>query len=195
MKKQVILDLDDVQADLFSDLRKQFNKHMGVYKKERDFTTFDITQVYEGLDMSTFYLVLEDAGVIERLRPLEGAVEATQRMSKLGYQINVVTARGWHSDGLKASQDWLEKHGFYFDRLSISDPNTSKKDVYKHFAGHFDLIVDDHVKNIDHALDSGLFESVALISRPWNEQDKRFRYGSNRYNSLQDVVAALPEAV
>jgi 5'(3')-deoxyribonucleotidase len=191
MSNQIILDLDDVQADLFSLMRENLNKMMCVDKKQHDFTGFDITKVYKGLTIERFFECLIDNEIIENLMPIEGAAKATHALKDKGFVINVVTARAWHKNGLQLSADWLEKSGFHFDRIAVSCPKEGKVKVYKKIAPKFNCIVDDNLENVHQAKESGLFEKTYLIDMPWNKTDSTYVGGLNRFNSLRELAGVI----
>ena len=188
---QVVLDLDDVQADLFRCMRHALNGYTGLDRTPAHFNTFNITEVYPGLQMDEFFNLLICDKILENLKPLEGAAEATRTMKSAGLTINVVTARDWHPEGKNLSIDWLERHGFVFDRLEVTCPNISKEVAYRKFGAQFELIADDHMKNINHAIDSKLFKRVAVIDKPWNRWETGFEAHGQRYSSLLDVALEL----
>lgn len=191
MSNEIILDLDDVQADLFSLMRENLNKMMGVDKKHDDFTGYDVTKIYKGLTSDRFFECLTENKIIENLMPIKGAAEATHVLKDKGFVINVVTARAWHKNGLKVSADWLEKSGFHFDRIAVSCPAEGKVKVYKNIAKKFNCIVDDNLENVHQAKESGLFESTYLIDMPWNKKDSNYVRGLNRFNNLHELAEVI----
>jgi 5'(3')-deoxyribonucleotidase len=191
MSNQIILDLDDVQADLFSLMRENLNEMMGVDKKSHDFVSFDITKIYKGLTLDRFFECLTENNIIENLIPIEGAAEATHALKDKGFVINVVTARAWHKNGLQVSADWLEKAGFHFDRIAVSCPKKGKVKVYRNIAPKFNCIVDDNLENILQAEESGLFKSTYLINMPWNNKDSNYVSGLNRFNALHELAEVI----
>ena len=167
-KPELILDMDDVLINIFKPMRKSLNEFMNQEVTESEFSDYNVTLTYPGLTLDQFYDVLLTKSVLERGVPVQGAVEATRLLSK-EFTLSVVTARGWHPEGKKITENQLSDHGFCIDRLIVTQPGQSKSSAVSHLSNRFVAIVDDHVGNIHDAKQSGLFDHHVLIDMPWNK--------------------------
>lgn len=184
--KNIVVDLDDVLFDLFNPLRNSLNRYTGLNKQVFDFFDFDLSKVYPGLTMDEFYSIAHEDRLIEICNPIPGAKDALDIIKKKGYIINIVTARGWHEKALPITVEALKRNGLFYHNLYITNPGESKEIAYRQIDDKFACIIDDHIKNINQAIDSNLFTSHFLVSKPWNTS---LRIPGNviRWQSIKDI--------
>lgn len=166
--KKIILDLDDVTINMGEVLTPAMNDYTGMNLCMSMWHTYNITDHYPMVDQRKFADIVVNYNLFERAQPFEGAIEATHRLKRLGYDIHVVTSRGFHPDALNLTQSWLSEHDAAFDDLHIVPDGATKSSVYGK-VGNFDFIVDDHVGNIYDAIDSKLVKRMVVITQPWNQ--------------------------
>lgn len=191
MSNQIVLDLDDVQGDFLSYILRVLNAKTGRNMMPQDLTEFRYSLLFPEISETEMVEIFIEHKIIENLNALEGAAEATRILTAAGYEITVVTARSWHPRGMQVTGEWLESHGCIFKNLLISDFGANKSDYYRQISSKFALIVDDVSKNINQAIDSNMFEEVALITKPWNISDPRFVSGVDRHDSLLSATREL----
>lgn len=164
---RIILDLDDVTVNMGEVLTPAMNDYTGLNKCMSTWHTYNITDHYPMVDQRKFADIVVNYNLFERAQPFDGAIAATHRLKQLGYDIHVVTSRGFHPDALNLTHTWLQEHGAAFDELHIVPDGATKSSVYGKI-GKFDFIVDDHIGNIYDAIDSKLVKRMVVITQPWN---------------------------
>ncbi|WP_415913317.1 hypothetical protein [Neptuniibacter sp. QD37_11] len=188
MKPQFIFDLDDVSVDMIDKVHRILNPLCGQEHKPEDFYTYDFLTMYPGFEKPYLMEALVDAKAIETANPLEGAVEATHLIREAGGEVNIVTARRWHPNAESATEAYLERKGFYFDRLRVTGYQQPKSEAYKHIAPQFELMVDDSPSHLTDALETGIVNQVAMIEKPWNAAAKHPRH-SSLLNVVQEYLS------
>lgn len=93
------------------------------------------------------------------------AIDAVRALGSAGHIIMPNSARlfaGLEQNSRAATVQWLREQRVHPDRIHLADP----KDPADKLAVAFDLLVDDHPGNVEHALFEG--RSAVLLDRPWN---------------------------
>lgn len=91
------------------------------------------------------------------MAPVEGAVEAMQRLASEGHHLIVATAR--HEDSTDATAAWLDQHDIPFDEIRhLENGQKQRLDV--------DVLVDDYPENVTSFADAG--GVGILFEQPWN---------------------------
>lgn len=119
----------------------------------------------------TFYDIIPHIlkhNILEQLVPDPDAVEVTSKLQELGFEIVIVTARGFHPNAQAMTTDWLHRHDIKHDRVLITDPHTPKSNVIE-LLGPVEIYIDD---NSDHIRDviqlCNNVNTTVIRSMPWN---------------------------
>lgn len=122
---------------------------------------------------------VDDGVIFYDAPPMEGSVQALQRLKELGCTIHIITDRHFGSDP-SASQHiterWLKEHNLVYDQIHFSGDKTVVKT---------DFMCDDLIKNYDALEKSGC--TPYLYTWPWNIDDGSRRRVSN-LNEFVDIV-------
>lgn len=119
---------------------------------------------YWGMDRHEFAQICHDgadAGYIFCGDTRPGAVEAVERVARLGHEIIIITDRQFGSTpevSHKNTTEWLAQHGIEYDELVFS---ANKNAVPT------DMFVEDKLENYDALIDAGV--DAYLINRAWNQ--------------------------
>lgn len=113
-----------------------------------------------------------------------GWVEGMNALTAAGHYIVIITDRTFGSNpsvSHKITEEWLRKHGVYYDELIFSADKACR---------WTDFYIDDKIENYDalHAAGTNVF----LLNRPWNEVpggDAR-----QRIDTMDEYVAAVEKA-
>ncbi len=96
---------------------------------------------------------------------LPDGVGVARELGLAGHTIMVNTARkieGIEKEATVATLTWLRQEGVHPDILHLADPD----DADDKMSVPFDVLFDDHPKNVKQAIDAG--RKAYLIDRPWN---------------------------
>ena len=160
----IVLDLDDVLANLRDSLYRTLSRASGVKLHWRHWRSYDLCEHYPTV-CNRLDEILVDDRTLESCRPEPGAVAATRALAELGFEIAIVTARGWHPKAEAVTRDWLDEHGIQYDHLSIVSLGGSKLEALKRFR-RITLAVDDHPDHVRRYDMVGI--PALLMDRPWN---------------------------
>jgi len=160
----IIFDLDDVLANLRESLYQTLTRVTGIDLHWRHWQHYDLRQHYstiaERLDE-----VLVHGRTLEACHPEPGAVAVTRALHELGYELAIVTARGWHPQAEAITREWLHHHHITYDHLTVVPLGGNKLTVLTPFRD-ITLAVDDHPSHI--ARYQTLNIPTLLMDRPWN---------------------------
>lgn len=175
----IVLDLDDVLANLRESLYQILTSATGVDLHWQYWTHYDLRQHYRLVE-NHLDKILIDAQVLEHCQPEPGAEKITQLLRNLGFQVAIVTARGWHPQAKAITHSWLQSQNIFYDHLHVVPLGGNKLDV---FAELQDVVmaVDDHPDNITRYDANGIFS--LLMDRPWNKH-----FTGERIFSLDAIV-------
>ena len=176
----IILDLDDVLANLRESLYQVMRRTTRIDKHWREWTHYDLRQHYQ-VDDAFLDEVLMREQALESCQPEPGAAEMTHALSDLGYELIVVTARGWHPKARELSQAWLNLHEMKHDGLHVTQLGGNKLQVLTGIDTVM-LAVDDHPNNLRRYRQAGI--ATLMPSMPWNAD----YHDSPRIDNLQSVV-------
>lgn len=119
-----------------------------------------------------------EAGIIFAVgEPMDGALEAFERIRAAGHTIHIVTDCGsFGPPGVAqgARIKWLQDHGLTFDTITFGR-DKAVADV--------DFFIDDKPENYVAMRDRGV--SAYLLDQPWNQD---FDAGYSRVHSLKEFV-------
>lgn len=177
----IVLDLDDVLANLRECLYQTFRRATGIDRPWRDWPHYDLGRHFN-LDKTALEALLLREQVLRRCEPEPEAAATTEELRACGYHVAIVTARGWCADARTVTADWLRRHGVAYDSLHIVPLGGDKMDAITDLA-EVRLAVDDHPHNIRRYSDAGL--RSLLVDMPWN-RDAAFR-DMRRIRSLAEL--------
>lgn len=149
----ILLDVDDVIADLVPAWLKQYNYLYMDDLKIEQITGWDIASYTKPeCSREKFFGILEDGSIYENVRPIQGAQYGIQELQKK-HDVYFVTA-GYY----KTKREWLKGYGLLMDDTEFIvcyDKNLIRGDI----------LIDDRFDNIEKFPGKGI-----LFTRPWNEK-------------------------
>lgn len=175
----IVLDLDDVLANLRDSLYQILTQVTGVDLHWQHWTHYDLKQHYCMVE-DRLEKILIDGQALERCHPEPGAETATEALRRLGFQVAIVTARGWHPQAKAISHAWLQSQNISYDHLHVVPLGGNKLEVLAHLQDVV-MAVDDHPNNIMRYHTQGI--PSLLMDRPWNKH-----FESERIYSLAAIV-------
>lgn len=188
--KAIILDLDDTLGDLKVRLQNIYRKKTGRtdihYRDWLDFNSVNYGYTFD--DLTNFFI--EDNS-LALMRPHAGVVETTARLKELGYDIHIVTARGWHPDAEAQTDAWLKEHNITFDSVHIVPFGMCKEEMTRNIP-NVEFFIDDRM---DHCLamhNSGRIGSKTLVfAQPWNQTQFEAHTADDNLQRIEDIREIL----
>lgn len=160
----IVLDLDDVLANLRETLYRVLLTATGVDLPWRQWPHYDLRKLY-AIEEIPLQALLKRERALESCEPEPGAAAATRALRAQGYQVRIITARGWHPDAERLTRHWLAQHGIEHDTLAVV-PLTGDKVAMIEDRSQVVLAVDDHPRYIDGYRQAGI--PAVVVDRPWN---------------------------
>lgn len=162
----IILDLDDVLANLRESLYQVLGRATGIERHWRDWQHYDLRRHYQ-LDSPALDALLVREQALEACQPEPGAAALTQALAALGLRQIIVTARGWHPRAAEVSRAWLAQHGMVYDDLRVVPLGGNKLEAIQD-CPVIQLAVDDHPRHVARYQQQGI--PVLIMDRPWNQE-------------------------
>ncbi len=179
----IVLDLDDVLANLRQTLYRVLSRNTGIDRHWQDWPNYDLCAHFT-LDKSALVTMLVDEQVLETCEPEPDAAAATACLSELGYELAIITARAWHPQANAVTQHWLRAHGIHYDSLQVIPLGGNKLEVLPNT--EVVMAVDDHPDNIQRYQEVGI--PALMMHRPWN-----VTHNADRIHDLNAVVELARE--
>ena len=168
MNKWIILDVDDVVLNFRQSLVESFRAN-GLDIPWESWTNYHHVKIYNLPDEQAFHQHLITAKVLEKADLEPGCHEALGAIKEHGYKIGLLTARGWHPEGYKITQDFVGQHGLPVDKIVVSSGHLAKKSDYlTQFDGVTHGYLDDSIHHVEDFRAKGINNSY-LLDRPWNK--------------------------
>jgi 5'-nucleotidase len=173
----IAVDIDGVIADLLTRWLHEYNRDYQDVLQPSDIVGWD-THLFVKPECGTkIYDYIKRASIYKRVKPIEGALEAINKLREYGFRILFVTA--FEPKFSYAKFDWLNKWGF----------NVLKNDYIE--CGDKSLIIanaliDDNYNNIISFPETGI-----LFDAPYNKQyDYKTRVKG--WNQVLDFIVKNP---
>lgn len=169
MKKWIVFDVDDVIANFRESLHQSF-KNIGQDIHWENWKIYKHVDIYNLKDEDVLKKHMFSYHVIEKSQIEEHVFNIFQRLKNKGYHIGLLTARGWHEDGLELTENFVKKHQLPVDKIVISGQHMDKKSSHIHvFDGEVVAYIDDSIHHIEDFIAQGIH--AFLLKRPWNESN------------------------
>jgi 5'(3')-deoxyribonucleotidase len=167
----ILVDVDDVIANLVDGWLSKYNYLSGDNLKSTDITEWDISKFVKPDWKVWIYELLENPKLYDSIKPIDGALDGINRLVAKGYRIVYVTSPVIETAGTKFR--WLTEHRFPI-RLENYVEARDKSLIFGHF------MIDDGIHNIQ----TTLAGDALLFSKPWNEGYDNY----TRVNNWQDIT-------
>jgi hypothetical protein len=177
--------MDEVIVNARDCLASHLNQHTGKNISPEAWHQYDLGKTYD-VDHPTLLSIFHSSKMLETALLEDDVLPAMTLAKRLGYKIGVLTARGWHAQGLELTKASLEKFELPVDHTVAVPLEVSKHDVIRmHFPGGIVGFVDDNPSHIKGVTAIGIPSYVR--DRPWNRD--LFEYP--RVFSLIDFVESV----
>jgi 5'(3')-deoxyribonucleotidase len=188
----IAVDLDEVVADLLSNLILFHNNVYGTNLKRSDFFSYHYEEVWGGSKDEAVQKVREfiKSEYFLNILPVPGACEALLYLKQLGYKLFIVTGREDYTKEI--TQAWIQKHfsgifsGIYHTNAYVKGSRRIKKSLVCSQLEAL-IIIDDDMMHIRDCLESGI--KVIVFDNPWNQGD--FSSEINRVSKWAEVIEVI----
>lgn len=174
----IVLDLDDVLANLRQSLYRVLSRSTGIDRHWTDWPHYDLCEHF-AIDKPTLEALLIHEQTLETCEPEPGAAEATGALAELGFELAIITARAWHPHAEAITHSWLRTHGIRYHRLRVVPLGGNKLEALPQT--EVVLAVDDHPNNISRYQQAGI--PSLMMHMPWNVD-----HSADRIHDLDAVV-------
>lgn len=180
----IILDLDDVLANLRESLYLTLQRATGIDHHWSRWGHYDLTQHY-AMEKDALHDILRLERALESCQPEPNAAAATRQLAELGFEIAIITARGWHKGAAELTRTWLQQHRIHYDHLTVVALGGNKLEALTPFP-EIAFAVDDHPNNIRRYDSAGI--ASLMVDMPWNVD-----YQAQRIYTLDEVIGYARE--
>lgn len=163
----VLIDMDDTIVKFFEEWLLRYNTRNNKELTIEQVTRYEIHKC-EGFD-SSFYEVLNDLDLYDNLSPINGAIEAVEKISE--YFVVLFCTHAVHGKAAESKFNWIKKHiklhpAHYLGKLEDHIITAKQKSLINAYA-----IIDDSPTNaVGH---KAAFNSYVLgVEFPWNTEFK-----------------------
>lgn len=192
MKNVCLVDLDDVLGDFKTPMMNALNRVTGKSLHWSQYNTFNVAELY-GMEFDEFMQMLIDERVIEDTEIHDSSYQFLNDLHRLDYYTVLITARGWHPNGVKLTEQWVADHNLDIDELLVVGADQSKTDVITKF-GNIVFSIDDRIKHCREYTQTGNIEHVLIYDQPWNTHMTRWNHDwgghdyDERVTDLHEII-------
>ena len=162
----IVFDMDEVIVNGRDCLAAHLNLYTGKNIHADEWSQYDLCKIY-GVDHQTVLSIFHSSGMLEKAILELDVVPAMSLAKTLGYQIGVLTARGWHAQGLELTTTAIKTFELPVDHIVAVPLEAAKHElIEKHFPGDIIGFVDDNPTHIKGVTSIGIPSYVR--DRPWN---------------------------
>lgn len=181
MKKWIVFDVDDVLVNFRQSLVNSFIP-LGIHKPWENWTHYNHVNIFEMSDEKELHHHMIKHQVIEKISLEPEVFEIFHYLKNKNFHIGLLTARGWHPQGVELTQKFVEKFNLPVDKIVVSKGHMFKKSVHiNDFNGQIEFYLDDSIHHIEDFKSHGI--SAFLVDRPWNQNSSL-----PRLHKLQDII-------
>lgn len=158
--------MDEVIVNIRDRLAEHLNQVTGKNIPASAWYQHDLEETY---DIKTEKLldVFFASRILETATLEPDAADALSQAKKLGYNIGILTARGWHHDGLALTHQTLQHYGISVDHVVAVPLHAKKHEIIQTaFQGVIAGFVDDNPAHVRGVSSIGI--PTFVRDRPWN---------------------------
>ena len=163
----IIFDMDEVIVNIRDRLAEHLNQATGKNIPSSAWYQHDLEGIY-GIDSERLLEIFFSSRILETATLEPDAANALRNAKGFGYNVGILTARGWHHDGLSISQETVAQFQLPVDHIVAVPLHAKKHEVIRQAfeGGPVIGFVDDnpaHVRGV-----SALGIPTFVRDRPWN---------------------------
>lgn len=168
-----IFDLDGVVCDIYRDILQARQDECQALSETQydDLSDYDVWKFMNFSSADQYLNYIIENKILQSASVVEHSALVMDQLKKDGFNIHVVTARGFHPDAESVTLKWLHDNDLAFDRLSIC--SGSKAHVFNSLSRPYEFMIDDHIQHVADAHRSRLIRLPLLMSQPWNISQRK----------------------
>lgn len=186
------IDIDGVLADAGAGLVDFHNENYGTNLTFEDMKDYDLTKVWGGTQEEAIEKVNEfyKSEHFKRLKPIEGAKEAVQNLSK-NHDLVVITSR--HEGISKLTKEWLSEHFPQITEIRLTNEwkNFGKSSEKSKMCQQLlvEVMIEDSLDYAKSCAFCGV--KTFLIDCPWNQTEEKLPERVIRVDSWKEILKHL----
>lgn len=184
MSKKPILaiDCDGCCSNLIPGIVKMCSIVSSATVSEEDWIHYDYFKTI-GMTIDQFLDGHIEFNILQNATIYEGVAVAISYARENGYEVAIVTSRGFHPDGENITREWFKKHNCDVDHMVLVGIHETKVNALKSL-GNVAAYIDDYLPHLEDIAASDLDINLFLMDQPWNCEDTQF----NRIFSVSDYI-------
>jgi 5'(3')-deoxyribonucleotidase len=155
------LDVDDVLADLITEWLARYRRESGHKLYPDDLTEWSMSAQVKPEWKSKIYDFLKDPLIYHNVKPIDGALDAVERIRRHGHDVLFVTSCVVGSTDAK--MQWLLRNNFCDTKQQVEKEFVAARQKHRILA---DCLVDDRIDNVEGF--TGFDRRAFLVTRPHN---------------------------
>lgn len=155
------IDVDGVLVEQVIPVLQKLKREMSIELNKSDITNWEYSFNKTNIKIEIERAEREEE-FVQKMQPIEGAVEATEALSK-SERFNIVVATSREACTNDWTCEWLNNHGISYNKF-INTRSTGKS------LSGVDILIDDHIRNIEDFIRHGPpGRQAILFAQPWNQ--------------------------
>lgn len=183
---KIVLDCDDVLSNAREPFAEVVSHLVERTVSHEEWDKWDALIHQNDLTFEQLTPRVVETNVLENMDPEKGAAVVTNMLKKLGYEIIILTARGFHPNGHKITENWCNVHNITFDEIIVVGPHECKSETIKGL-GDIHIYVDDNGSHIAAADQLDNVEHAIIMNMPWNQHDDH----DHRIDKLSQILELI----
>ena len=189
------IDIDNVIANFDDTLLSEYLKHdkilrnTGIINNNPSYLRKGMFDWSEEEEQSFYQNNIES--IAKRLKPLNNAAYYIKKLKEDGHDIYIISGRdnGEYSDPYKITEEWLEKHHIYCDKLILTNAYNKHEKAEVCIENSIDLMIEDSISTCIALIDKGI--NVYTMNTRYNQKVDNFTRVSNWkeiYEKIMDTT-------
>lgn len=174
----IAIDIDDTLCNLQEVVIGLFNDRYGSHYTLKDFTEYDIMNVLPTKDAIIMKDIYGEVGLYDKVKPLNGAKKALEKLINLGHQVYLITAAVPKNYGEKV--DFIKRFFPCIDESHIVS-------MRHKWLFNCDVMIEDNLQTL---IAKPNYHRICF-NMPWNQSNKDWVYEIHRCYNWDDVLVAI----
>lgn len=172
----IVLDCDDVLANSKYVFAEGISNQIGMPVDPNTWQNYSLTKIYPTLNWDRWIQQIIEEETLSSI-PVNPLAKILIDSLKHHSKIIILTARGFHPDAKRVTEEWARTNNLEIDDVIVTDNTICKSDILKKFNSVL-LYVDDNSDYFLKATQLPHIKNVFLMDQPWNRHistDKRIK--------------------
>lgn len=170
------IDIDNCISNFNDTLLQEYLKHdkelrnTGIINKNAEYLRRGMFDWTEEEEKSFYHANIENFA--KKLKPIEDSSFYIQKLKEEGHEIYIITGRenGEYSNPYEMTKQWLEKHGFVYDQLILTNAYDKHAKTVVCLEHHIDIMIEDNTRISLDLIENGI--KVLTMNTRYNQEEK-----------------------